>query len=192
VDASGLQIDPGVLDRFGREIPSDLYGTKDFERIVSLLSRTEVVAKHLTEYLKRTNRFDKTIVFCVDQEHALDMRMALNNLNADLTKIHLHYVERVVSDEGSVGRGHLDDFQDLKKSTRYSHYFANVDYRCGCAYLSQYSVVQPINSVVDFKQIIGRGTRVSEEHNKFWFTIIDYVAQHNCFMTLLSMATQYE
>ena len=77
VDASGLQIDPGVLDRFGREIPPDLYGTKDFERMVSLLSRTEAVAKHLTEYLKRTNRLDKTIVFCVDQEHALDMRKAL-------------------------------------------------------------------------------------------------------------------
>jgi type I restriction enzyme R subunit len=115
VDASGLQIDPGVLDRFGREIPPGLYGTKDYERLLSLLSRTEVVARHLTEYLKRTNRFDKTIVFCVDQEHALDMRMALHNANADLAKIHLHYVERVVSDDGKVGRGHLDDFQDPEK-----------------------------------------------------------------------------
>jgi type I restriction enzyme R subunit len=112
VDASGLQVDPGVVDRFGREIPPDLYGTKDFEQLISLLSRTEVVAKHLTEYLKLTNRFDKTIVFCVDQEHALDMRKALNNLNADLTKI---YVARVVSDEHAVGRGHLDDFQDPEK-----------------------------------------------------------------------------
>ena len=112
-ERSGTPVDPGVLDRFGREIPPDLYGTKDFERVVSLLSRTEVVAKHLTDYLKRTNRMDKTIVFCVDQEHALDMRKALNNLNVDLRIT--HYVERVVSDEGSVGRGHLDDFQDPEK-----------------------------------------------------------------------------
>ena len=74
-------------------------GQKISSGLISLLSRTEVVARHLTEYLKRTNRFDKTIVFCVDQEHALDMRKALNNLNADLSKIHVHYVARVVSDE---------------------------------------------------------------------------------------------
>ncbi len=182
IDASGLQIDPGVLDRFGREIPPDLYGTKDFERIVSLLSRTEVVAKHLTEYLKRTNRFDKTIVFCVDQEHALDMRMALNNANADLTKIHLHYVERVVSDEGSVGRGHLDDFQDPEKDvpvilTTSQMLTTGVD----APTCRNIVLFKPINSMIDFKQIIGRGTRVSEEHNKYWFTIIDYVGATQLF-----------
>ncbi len=182
VDASGLQIDPGVLDRFGREIPPDLYGTKDFERIVSLLSRTEVVAKHLTEYLKRTNRFDKTIVFCVDQEHALDMRMALNNANADLTKIHLHYVERVVSDEGSVGRGHLDDFQDPEKDvpvilTTSQMLTTGVD----APTCRNIVLFKPINSMIDFKQIIGRGTRVSEEHNKYWFTIMDYVGATQLF-----------
>ncbi len=182
VDASGLQIDPGVLDRFGREIPADLYGTKDFERVVSLLSRTEVVAKHLTEYLKRTNRFDKTIVFCVDQEHALDVRMALNNLNADLTRVHLHYVERVVSDEGSVGRGHLDNFQDPEKDepvilTTSQMLTTGVD----APTCRNVVLFKPINSMIDFKQIIGRGTRVSEEHNKFWFTIIDYVGATQLF-----------
>jgi type I restriction enzyme R subunit len=111
VDASGLQIDPGVLDRFGREIPPDLYGTKDFERVVSLLSRTETVATHLSEYLKRTDRYGKTMIFCVDQEHALDMRNALARLNPDMMKQNSNYVARVVSDEGKVGRGHLDDFQ---------------------------------------------------------------------------------
>ncbi len=182
VDASGLQVDSGVLDRFGREIPPDLYGTKDFERIVSLLSRTETVAKHLTEYLKRTNRFDKTIVFCVDQEHALDMRMALNNANADLTKIHLHYVERVVSDEGKVGRGHLDDFQDPEKEspvilTTSQMLTTGVD----APTCRNVVLFRAINSMTDFKQIIGRGTRVSEEHNKFWFTIIDYVGATQLF-----------
>ena len=182
VDASGLQIDPGVLDRFGREIPPDLYGTKDFERLISLLSRTETVAKHLTEYLKRTNRFDKTIVFCVDQEHALDMRIALNNANADLTRIHLHYVERVVSDEKKVGRGHLDDFQDPEKElpvilTTSQMLTTGVD----APTCRNVVLFRAINSMTDFKQIIGRGTRVSEEHNKFWFTIIDYVGATQLF-----------
>lgn len=182
VDAGGLQIDPGVLDRFGREIPPDLYGTKDFERVVSLLSRTEVVARHLTEYLKRTNRFDKTIVFCVDQEHALDMRLALNNLNADLTRVHLHYVERVVSDEGSVGRGHLDDFQDPEKETPVILTTSQM-LTTGVDAPTCRNIVlfKPVNSMIDFKQIIGRGTRVSEEHNKFWFTIIDYVGATQLF-----------
>lgn len=182
VDASGLQIDPGVLDRFGREIPPDLYGTKDFERIISLLSRTEVVAKHLTEYLKRTNRFDKTIVFCVDQEHALDMRIALNNANADLTKVHIHYVERVVSDEGGRGRSFLDDFQDPEKEipvilTSSQMLTTGVD----APTCRNIVLFKPINSMTDFKQIIGRGTRVSEEHNKFWFTILDYVGATQLF-----------
>ena len=182
VDASGLQVDAGVLDRFGREIPPDLYGTKDFERIVSLLARTEVVARHLTEYLKRTNRFDKTIVFCVDQEHALDMRKALNNLNADLSKIHVHYVARVVSDEHAVGRGHLDNFQDPEKDvpvilTTSQMLTTGVD----APTCRNVVLFKPINSMIDFKQIIGRGTRVSEEHNKFWFTIIDYVGATQLF-----------
>ena len=182
VDASGLQIDPGVLDRFGREIPADLYGTKDFERLISLLSRTEVVAKHLTEYLKRTNRFDKTIVFCVDQEHALDMRIALNNANADLSKVHLHYVARVVSDEQAVGRGHLDDFQDPEKEipvilTTSQMLTTGVD----APTCRNIVLFKPISSMIDFKQIIGRGTRVSEEHHKFWFTIIDYVGATQLF-----------
>jgi len=180
VDASGLQIDPGVLDRFGREIPPDLYGTKDFERVVSLLSRTEVVAKHLTDYLKRTNRMDKTIVFCVDQEHAADMRKALNNLNADLRVT--HYVERVVSDEGSVGRGHLDDFQDPEKAapvilTTSQMLTTGVD----APTCRNIVLFKPINSMTDFKQIIGRGTRVLEEHGKFWFTILDYVGATQLF-----------
>lgn len=182
VDASGLQIDPGVLDRFGREIPADLYGTKDFERLISLLSRTEVVAKHLTEYLKRTNRFDKTIIFCVDQEHALDMRKALNNANADLSRIHVHYVERVVSEEGSIGRGHLDDFQDPEKEipvilTTSQMLTTGVD----APTCRNVVLFRAINSMTDFKQIIGRGTRVSEEHGKFWFTIIDYVGATQLF-----------
>lgn len=180
VDASGVQIDPGVLDRFGREIPPDLYGTKDFERVLSLLTRTETIARHLTDYLKRTHRMDKTIVFCVDQEHAADMRRALNNLNADLQVT--HYVERVVSDEGSVGRGYLDDFKDPEKAvpvilTTSQMLTTGVD----APTCRNVVLFRAINSMTDFKQIIGRGTRVSEEHGKFWFTIIDYVGATQLF-----------
>ena len=74
----------GELDRYGREIPDEEYQTKDFERVVALRARTEAIARHLTDFLKKTDRFAKTIVFCVDQEHAAEMREALNNLNADL------------------------------------------------------------------------------------------------------------
>ena len=84
-DAHGWAPDQGQLDLFGKEIPEGLYTTKDFERVVSLLSRTEAAAKHLTDYLRRTDRLAKTIVFCVDQEHADQMRRALHNANADLT-----------------------------------------------------------------------------------------------------------
>src|SRR5688500_15008106 len=83
--------------------------------IICKLSHTEDDVKHIIKYMKLTNRLDKTIFFCVDQEHALDMRKALNNLNADLTKVHVHYVARVVSDEQAIGRGHLDNFQDPEK-----------------------------------------------------------------------------
>ena len=77
-------------------------------------ARTEAIARHLTDFLKKTDRFAKTIVFCVDQEHADEMRRALNNLNADLVAQHPDYVCRVTADEGDIGRGHLSRFQDVE------------------------------------------------------------------------------
>jgi len=104
------------------------------------------------------------------------MRKALNNLNADLTRIHVDYVARVVSDEQAVGRGHLDNFQDPEKETPVILTTSQM-LTTGVDAPTCRNIVlfKPINSMIDFKQIIGRGTRVSEEHNKFWFTIIDYV-----------------
>ena len=86
VDALGWRPEPGQLDRLGREIPDGWYGTKDYERFISLFSRTQAVAKHLTQYLRSTDPMAKTIVFCVDQEHAEDMRLALAQENTDLVK----------------------------------------------------------------------------------------------------------
>lgn len=181
-DAFGVGIEAGTLDRLGREIPEGLYGTKDFERVLSVLGRTEAVARHLTDFLKSTNRYDKTIIFCVDQEHALDMRKALVKLNQDMVKIHPHYVARVVSDEGKEGRMHLDNFQDPEKEepvilTTSQMLTTGVD----APTCRNVVLFRAIGSMTDFKQIIGRGTRLSPEHDKYFFTILDYTGATELF-----------
>jgi type I restriction enzyme R subunit len=186
VDATGWIPDKDQLDRFGREIPYGLYGTKDFERIVSLLTRTQAVAKHLTEYLKKTNRFDKTMVFCVDQEHAGNMRSALNNANRDLTLKYPHYVARIVSLEGNIGRKFLSDFQDPEKDNpKDSPIILTTSQMLTTGVDAQtcHNIVlfRPINSMVMFKQIIGRGTRLFPDKDKLSFTIIDYAGATRLF-----------
>jgi type I restriction enzyme R subunit len=94
-----------------------VYGTPDFDRLIALKARTEAIARNLTDFLKKSDRFAKAIVFCVDQEHAEEMRRALNNCNADLVKQYPDYVARVVSDEGDVGRSHLGRFMELETTT---------------------------------------------------------------------------
>jgi type I restriction enzyme R subunit len=182
IDAVGWQPDPGLLDRFGREVPDGLYETRDFERVVSLLGRTEAVAQHLTDYLKKTDRYAKTIVFCVDQEHADDMRKALNNCNTDITQKNPNYVARIVSEEGKVGRRHLDKFQDPEQpfpviATTSKLLSTGVDIPT-CRNIVLF---KPINSIVEFKQIIGRGTRLFVDEDKLWFTILDYVGATRLF-----------
>lgn len=174
-DAAGWRPSQGELDRFGREIPDEEYHTGEFERIVALRARTEAVARHLTDFLRRTDRFGKTIVFCVDQEHAEEMRRALNNLNADLVPQHPDYVCRVTSDEGDVGRGHLSNFQDLERRTPVilttsQLLTTGVD----APTVQNIVLVRVINSMTEFKQIIGRGTRVRDDYGKLFFSILDY------------------
>ena len=175
VDATGWRPSKGELDRYGRGIPDREYETRDFERVLSLKARTQTVARHLTQFLKRTDRYAKTIVFCVDQEHAEDMRKALNNLNADLVKKNHDYVCRIVSDEGKIGRGHLSDFMELEKKTptlvtTSRLLTTGVDVPL-CKNVVLFRV---INSMVDFKQTIGRGTRIRDDYGKLYFNIIDY------------------
>lgn len=175
VDATGWRPSLGELDRYGREIPDSEYSTKDFETIISLKIRTEAIAKHLTDYLGKTNRFDKTIVFCVDQEHALDMLKALNNFNSDLAKKYPDYVCRVVSEEGDIGKGHLSRFQELETETPVilttsKLLTTGVDMPT----CKNVVIVKVINSITDFKQTIGRGTRVRDDYGKLYFTILDY------------------
>jgi type I restriction enzyme R subunit len=175
VDATGWRPAKGEKDKEGRDIPDGVYGTREFERVISLKSRTEAVARHLSDFLIKTDRFAKTIVFCVDQEHAEDMRKALNNCNYDLVQKYPDYVCRVVSDEGDIGRGHLDRFLELETKTPVilttsQLLTTGVDAQT-CKNIVLFKV---INSMVDFKQIIGRGTRVREDYGKLFFTILDY------------------
>ncbi|MBN1382557.1 MAG: DEAD/DEAH box helicase family protein [Deltaproteobacteria bacterium] len=174
-DAAGWRPSANDLDRYGRVIPDEEYQTQDFEKVVALLARTEAIARHLTEFLKKTDRFVKTIVFCVDQEHADAMRRALGNLNADLVKQYPDYVCRVTSNEGDIGRGHLGRFQDVETLspvilTTSQMLTTGVDVpTCKNVVLARV-----VGSMCDFKQIIGRGTRVRDDYGKLWFNIVDY------------------
>jgi len=175
VDAAGWRPSQGELDRYGREIPDEEYTTPDFERRVSLRPRTQLIARHLTDFLKANGRFSKTIVFCVDQEHALEMRQALVNLNADLMQQHPDYVCRITADEGEMGRAHLSHFQEPEVETPVivttsQLLSTGVDIPT-CQVVA---IARLVNSMVEFKQIIGRGTRVNEDHGKYYFSILDY------------------
>jgi len=174
-DAHGWAPNQGQLDLFGNEIPDGLYTTKDFERVVSLLTRTEAAAKHLTDYLRRTDRWAKPIVFCVNQEHADQMRRALHNANADLTKQHPNYVVRIVSDEREMGKGHLSAFADTEKdvpviATTSEMLSTGVDLPT----VRNIVLFRPVGSMAMFKQMIGRGTRLFPDEDKLSFDIIDY------------------
>jgi len=176
-DAAGWRPSKDDLDRYGRTIPDEEYTTADFERRISLRARTQAVAKHLTDFLKKTSRFDKTIIFCVDQEHASEMRAALNNLNADLTQKFPNYVCRVTADEGDIGRGYMQDFQDVETNDRSPVILTTsqlLTTGLDAPTCRNVVLVRLVNSIVEFKQIIGRGTRVREDYGKLWFNILDY------------------
>ena len=174
-DATGWRPEAGERDRYGEEIPDGEYLTRDFERKVILTARTEAIARHLTDHLRKTDRFAKTIVFCVDQEHADTMRRALNNLNADLVKTYPDYVCRVTANEGDIGRGHLSTFQDVETRTPVilttsQLLTTGVD----APTVKNVVLVRVVGAMTEFKQIIGRSTRVREDYDKLSFAILDY------------------
>ncbi len=174
-DAAGWRPSQGEIDRYGREIPDEEYGTADFERIIALRARTEAIARHLSDFLRATDRYAKTIVFCVDQDHADEMRRALSNANADLVADDADWVCRVTADEGMVGRAHLGHFQELETATpailtTSQLLTTGVD----APTTKNIVIARVVNSMVEFKQIIGRGTRVRDDYGKLFFTIHDY------------------
>jgi type I restriction enzyme, R subunit len=175
VDAAGWRPSIDELDRYGRPVPDEEYQTKDFERVVALRARTRAMAKHLTDFLKGTDRFAKTLVFCVDQEHAAEMRQEMLNLNSDLVRQYPDYVCRVTADEGPIGLAHLAHFQDVDKPapvilTTSQLLTTGVD----AEMVKNVVLARVVGSRAEFKQIVGRGTRLKVDYGKEYFNIIDF------------------
>jgi type I restriction enzyme R subunit len=173
VDASGWMPKKNQVDRYKNLIPERLYGTEDFGRLLVMMSRNETVGNHLTNFMKEHGRWNKTIVFCVDQEEAGYLTKIINNLNSDLNET--HYCTRITSSEGALGKKFLSKFQDSSEIvpvvvTTAKLLTTGVD----VPNVRNIVIYKPIESMVEFKQIIGRGTRLSEEQNKYFFNIIDY------------------
>lgn len=174
-DAAGWRPNKDELDRHGREIPDEEYQTKDFERVVALRARTQAMAKHLSDFMRGTDRFAKTIVFCVDQEHAAEMRQALVSLNADLVREYPDYVCRVTADEGGIGFGHLANFQDIDKPTPAILTTSQLlTTGVNAETVKNVVLARVVGSRPEFKQIIGRGTRLRVDYGKEFFNIIDF------------------
>ena len=173
-DLAGWRPEAGKRDRYGEEIEDRIYNQRDFDRNLVLEQRTRLVARKVTEFLKGTNRYDKTIVFCEDIEHAERMRQALVNENADLVAQDRRYVMRITGDNDE-GKLELDNFIDPESKypvivTTSKLLSTGVDAQtCKVIVLDQ-----TINSLTEFKQIIGRGTRIKEEYGKLFFTIMDF------------------
>lgn len=173
-DLFGWRPGKGVLDKYGNEIEDRIYNQKDFDRSLVIEKRTELVAKKISEFLKQTNRFDKTIVFCENIDHAERMRQALVNENADLVAQSSKYVMRITGDNEE-GKAELDNF--IFPESRYP-VIATTSKLMGTGVDAQTCKLivldQRIQSMTEFKQIIGRGTRINEDYGKYFFTIMDF------------------
>ncbi len=174
-DVEGYRPESGQLDRDGHEVEDRLYNTKDFDRNLVLDERTKLVARKITQFLKESgDRFQKTIVFCVDREHAARMRQALINENADLVGENHRYVMRITGGD-TEGQAQLDNFIDPESRypvlvTTSRLLSTGVDVQtCRLIVLDR-----EVGSMTEFKQIVGRGTRVHEDTRKFYFTLMDF------------------
>ena len=174
-DVEGYRPERGQLDRAGNEVEDRLYNAKDFDRHLVIDDRTELVARKVTAFLKESgDRFQKTIVFCVDQEHAARMRQALINQNTDLVAANARYVMRITGSDAE-GQAQLGNFIDPEAKypvlvTTSRLLSTGVDAQtCRLIVLDR-----EVGSMTEFKQIVGRGTRVHEDTRKFYFTLIDF------------------
>jgi type I restriction enzyme R subunit len=173
-DAFGWRPTAGMTDKHGNVIEDRIYTGTDMNRKLVLEKRDEVVAAKITEYLKATDRYAKTIVFCEDIDHAARMRQALSNANADICATQPKYVVQITGDNPE-GKRELDNFIDPEKTypviaTTSKLMSTGVDAQtCKLIVLDQ-----NIKSMTLFKQIIGRGTRLREDLGKTWFTILDF------------------
>ena len=173
-DLEGWRPPAGKVDVNGNEIEDREYNIKDYDRNLVIDDRTKTVAKRISDFLRGTSRFDKTIVFCVDIEHAERMRQALNNENADLAAENPKYVMRITGDN-EVGKAQLDNF--IAEDSKYPVIVTTSDLMTtgvDCKTCKLIVLDNNINSMTKFKQIIGRGTRIKEEYGKMFFTIMDF------------------
>ena len=174
VDLEGWRPEKGKVDVHGQEIEDRKYNRKDFDKNLVIYERSEAVAKKITEYLKKHSRYDKTIVFCIDIEHAQRMRTALANENSDLMAENNKYVMQITGDNEE-GKRELDNFINPEETypviaTTSKLMTTGVDAQtCKLIVLDS-----NIASMTEFKQIIGRGTRINEEYGKTFFTIMDF------------------
>jgi len=173
-DLDGWRPEDGQTDKYGRVIEDREYNDRDYDRDLVLERRTEVVAAKVSEFLRATDRFAKTIIFCENIDHAERMRQAMVNANPDLAAANSRYVMRITGDNDE-GKAQLDNFIDPESiypviacTSRLMG--TGVDAQtCHLIVLDRI-----INSMTEFKQIIGRGTRINEDYNKFFFTIMDF------------------
>ena len=181
-DVEGYRPEQGQLDRDGNQVEDRIYNLKDFDRTLVLDERTKLVARKVTQYLKESgNRFQKTILFCVDQEHAARMRQALINENSDLVDRNHRYVMRITGSDAQ-GQAQLDNFIDPESKypvlvTTSRLLSTGVDVQtCRLIVLDR-----EVGSMTEFKQILGRGTRVHEDTRKLYFTLMDFRGATNHF-----------
>lgn len=173
-DLQGWRPSDGQTDIHGELIEDRIYNLRDFDRNLVLTQRTELVARTITDYLTQTDPMQKTIVFCENIDHAERMRQTLVNLNPKQIAKNRKYVMRITGDELE-GKAELDHFTDPEEpypviAVTSKLMTTGVDAKtCKLIVLDQ-----RIQSMTEFKQIIGRGTRIDAEHDKFWFTILDF------------------
>ena len=174
IDAEGWRPPKGFKDKDGQVVEDRIYNRQDFDKNIVVEERRRLVAKKITEFLKGSDRFAKTIVFCVDIEHAEGMRRALVNANADLMAQNSKYVMQITGDNEE-GKRHLDAFINPNErypviATTSKLMTTGIDAQtCKLIVLDS-----NIGSLTEFKQIIGRGTRINEDFGKHYFTIMDF------------------
>ena len=174
VDLEDYEPENGKKDKDGNEIEQRIYNRKDFDRSLVIDERTYMVAQRVTEFLKATDRFSKTIIFCTDIDHASRMRSAIANLNSDLVAKNSKYVMQITGDNDE-GKRELDNFINPQETypviaTTSKLMTTGVDAQtCKLIVLDS-----NIGSMTEFKQIIGRGTRINEEYGKTFFTIMAF------------------
>ena len=177
----GWRPSAGLLDKYGNEIEDRIYNLKDYDRTLAIDERTEIVAKKISEYLKATDRYAKTIVFCTDIDHANRMRQALINENADLVAKNWNYCVKITGDD-EVGKQELDNFTDVEErfpviATTSKMLTTGIDTK-----MVKFIVLESnIGSMTEFKQIVGRGTRIREAEGKVYFTLMDFRKATNLF-----------